>query len=130
NTPSISFKNDVLPIFRNSCALSASCHGCDQSVDPGCTTPGFKPFLGTCLNGPSCAAPTAAQITAIMTSMVNVPAGLQLSLAGDNKMVGNPDMNIITPKDPAHSFITYKLDGNFPMVPTSNDVACSTLTCA
>jgi hypothetical protein len=125
--PSVSFKTDVLPIFRTSCGISSVCHGCDTTADPGCTKPGFNPYLGTSMTqGP----PSATQIMAILTATVNAPAGIQTSTTPDAKMVGNPDMMIVKAGDPSHSFMTYKLDGNFPTNPTSNDVTCASLTCA
>jgi hypothetical protein len=126
-TPTVSFSHDVLPIFRTSCGVSSVCHGCDTSADPACTNPGFKPFLGIPMGG---AAPSAAQIAAIITSTVGAPASVQAGTTADGKMVGNPDMSIVTAGDAQHSFLTYKLDGNFPSPATSNDVSCSTLTCA
>jgi hypothetical protein len=126
-TPAVSFKTDVLPIFRGSCALSVACHGCDTATDPTCTNSGYKPYLGTGLTD---AAPTPTQIMAILSSTVGAPASLQLSTIDSTTMVGNPDMDIVKAGDPAHSFMMYKLDGNFPTTPSNNEVTCSSLTCA
>ncbi len=96
--PTVSFKADVLPIFRTSCGLSASCHGSE-------TGPAGQHYLGPKNSDP---APTAAQIQKIFDQSVG------------QMPVVNAGMNLITPKDPAHSFMMYKLDG----------LKCSKLTCA
>jgi hypothetical protein len=122
----VSFPNDVVPIFQNSCALSIACHTCDTTTNPQCTNSTYKPFLGV----PSGSTASMNQLTAIIGQTVGVKADLQLSTVDQMTMVGNPDMNIITARDPAHSFMMYKLDGAFPMNPTNNEVTCMTLTCA
>jgi hypothetical protein len=125
-TPAVNFKTDVLPIFQGSCGLSTACHGCDGVGTPGCTTPGYQPFLGVSLADPPM---TTGQIAAIISSAVGQPAILQPS-AIDGSMVGNSDMSIIKASDPANSFMMYKLSGSFPTTPDSTEVTCSTLTCA
>jgi hypothetical protein len=121
-SPAVSFKADVVPIFAQSCAVSVACHGCNAV---GCKVGGFTPFLG-----PTAGAPSTAQIAAIIASTVGQPAVLQISTLDQTTMVGNPDMSIVKAGDPAHSFMTYKLDGNFPTAPTMDDVNCPELTCA
>jgi hypothetical protein len=96
--PVVSFKADVLPIFRTSCGLSASCHGSEGG-------PGGQHYLGPKNSDP---APTAAQIQLIFDQSV-----------GKTPVV-NAGMNLVTPKDPEHSFMMYKLDG----------LKCSKLTCS
>jgi len=126
-TPVVTFSTDVLPIFRQSCGISSACHGCDAVNNPGCTTPGYQPFLGVSMADPT---PTAAQIAAIFSTTVGKPALLQTSTIDPSSMVGNPDMSIVKAGDPANSFLTYKLDGAFPASPDNSEVTCSTLTCA
>ena len=96
--PTVSFKADVLPIFRTSCGLSASCHG-------GESGPAGQHYLGPKNSDP---APTAAQIQKIFDQWVG------------QMPVVNAGMNLITPKDPEHSFFMYKLDG----------LKCSKLSCS
>jgi hypothetical protein len=126
-SPAVSFKTDVVPIFAQSCALSTACHGCDAAVNPACKTGTYTPFLGV---APPGTALSTAQIAAIIASTVGQPAVLQISTLDGTTMVGNPDMSIVKAGNPAASFMTYKLDGNFPSVPTMDDVNCPKLTCA
>jgi hypothetical protein len=125
-SPTVSFKTDVQPIFATSCAISSVCHGCDTSAVPGCTNPGYKPYLGTSI---SQGAPSSMQVMAISASAVGQPASAQVSVV-DGSMVGNPSMNIVKAGDPANSFLLYKLDGAFSMPLSNGDVNCSTLACA
>jgi hypothetical protein len=124
-TPTVTFSADVLPIFRNSCAISTACHGCDDTAMPGCTSSTYQPFLGTLQTD---GVPSTAQVAAIIASL-QAPASLQVSTI-DSSMVGNPTMQIVDPGKPASSFITYKLDGSFPTTPDDSEVTCSTLACA
>jgi len=89
-TPVTTFSADVLPIFRNSCGLSASCHGTEGGH------PAKQHYLGPKLKDP---APTAAQIMAIFDQNVGVAS------------VENPDMLLIDPGHPELSFLMFKLDG-------------------
>jgi len=105
-TPAVHFKADVLPIFRPSCGLSASCH---QSENPPLPA---EHYLGPSVSMP---APTAAQITEILNGIVGV------------KSQDEPTMDVVAAGDPAHSFMMYKLDGD----PTDvNGLSCSNLKCA
>ena len=98
DSPTVSFKTDVLPILRTSCGLSASCHGSESG-------PAGQHYLGPKNSDP---APTTAQIQMIFDQWV-----------GQTPVV-NAGMNLISPKDPEHSFFMYKLDG----------LSCSKLTCS
>ncbi len=98
DSPTVSFKTDVLPIFRTSCGLSSSCHG-------GESGPAGQHYLGPKNSDP---APTAAQIQKIFDQNVGQMPAV------------NAGMNIITAKDPEHSFMMYKLDG----------LKCTKLSCA
>jgi hypothetical protein len=105
-SPAVQFQADVLPIFRQSCGLSMSCHGSETPPLPA------EHFLGPSIMDP---APTAMQIEEIIGGIVG------------QKSVDNPDMDIIATGDPAQSFMLYKLDGD----PTNlNGLTCPTLTCA
>lgn len=126
-SPTVSFSAQVEPIFRNSCGLSSSCHGCDPSSNPGCTSPGVPPFLGTpSMDGPM----TTAQIMAMQTTTVGVTAMAQASSVDPPAQVGDPDLMIIKAGDPQHSFMMYKLDGDPNASDPNSEVSCSTLTCA
>ncbi len=105
-SPTVQFKADVLPIFRQSCGLSASCHQAENPPLPA------EHFLGPSVSMP---APTAMQIEEILSGIVGV------------KSVDEPDMDVVAPGDPAHSFMMYKLDGD----PSNLDgLTCSKLKCA
>jgi hypothetical protein len=125
-SPTVSFKTDVVPIFAGSCAISSACHTC-ATAGPGCTAPGYFPFLGVSSAAGNTPV-TTAQIAAIIAATVGQPAQLQSS-AIDGTMVGNPSMSIVEAGDPSKSFMTYKFDGEFPAAPTNADVNCSTLAC-
>lgn len=74
-TPAVSFKTDVLPIFRQSCGLSTSCHG-----SPTGGSLGGQHFYGPSNSAP---APSAADIQAIMDQSVGKAS------------TANPDMVVI-----------------------------------
>jgi hypothetical protein len=105
-TPTVSFKNEVLPIFRNSCGLSDSCHGTPNPPAPA------QRYYGPKKSAPT---PSATEITAILMNLVGVTS------------VDEPDMKLIDPGHPETSFMMYKLDGD-PQDPSS--VNCSRLKCA
>jgi hypothetical protein len=131
STTTVSFSTQVLPIFRTSCALSTSCHGCDTSTNPDCTKSGISPFLGIPNGpGPTPVPMTTAQLQAIFTQAVGQPAALQSSTVTAGGMVGDPDMMIIAAGDPQHSFMMYKLDGDPKAADLASEVTCATLTCA
>jgi hypothetical protein len=126
STPAVSFKTDVLPIFQASCALSTSCHGCDPTMTPGCTTGGISPFLGTPMADGT---PTAMQIAAIISATVGKASTAQASTVDPSTMVGNPDMMIVAAGSPQTSFMMYKLDGDPNAADPTQEVTCATLTC-
>jgi hypothetical protein len=88
STPTVSFKTDVLPIFRNSCGLSAGCHG----ADPG---PAGQPYLGP---PNSMGDATQAQIDAIIAANV------------DQAATKAPEMKNVDPGKPESSFLMHKMD--------------------
>ena len=89
DAPAVTFKADVLPILRNSCGLSSSCHTNENG-------PGGQHYLGPKKSDPD---PTPEQIAKIFEQSVGKAPVLK---AG---------MNIITPGAPEQSFFMYKLDG-------------------
>jgi hypothetical protein len=90
-SPAVSFKADVLPIWRLSCGLSTSCHG-----NPSPTVVG-QHYYGPPMSAPE---PSAADITKILAGTVGVDS------------VDEPEMAVVKAGDPAHSFMMYKLDGD------------------
>jgi hypothetical protein len=94
----VAFQADVLPIFRNSCGLSAACHG-NQAGPTG------QPFLGPpTLDG----AITPAQVDAIFAQNVGVTS---------TKATG---LKIVEASSPEKSFLMHKMDNTL----TCADVAC------
>lgn len=94
-----SFRQDVLPIFENSCALTASCHGDPSSPDPAS---GYRPYLGE----------PNQEVTPS-----DVPKILSLIVGQDSHAAS---MKIVDPGKPESSFLMNKLDG---------DLECASLTC-
>jgi hypothetical protein len=84
STP-VSFATDVVPIFQQSCALSASCHS-DPSLAP------LQPYLGSSDGGVDAAA--------ILAQIVGV------------KSAEDPTMDLVMPNDPTNSFLMRKMDGD------------------
>lgn len=104
----VSFSADVLPILRNSCGLSSSCHGNESG-------PGGQHFYGL---ANSAGAMTAAQIQAIFDQSVGKPA------------VADPSMKTIAAGKPEQSFLLYKLDGDPDATDVTAQLSCATLKCA
>jgi hypothetical protein len=107
-SPAVGFAADVLPILRNSCGLSSSCHGNEAG-------PGGQHFYGL---ANSAGAMTPAQIQAIFDQSVDKPA------------VADPSMKIIAAGKPEQSFLLYKLDGDPNAKDALAQVSCATLKCA
>ena len=85
--PTVSFDADVMPIFRGSCALTASCHGAPSVVAE------LRPFLGD-----AAADGGATALQAIIDGLLGVKSNEDLS------------MNLVTAGDAANSFLMHKLD--------------------
>lgn len=88
NAATVTFHADVLPVFRNSCGLSDTCHG--KTGLRG------RPFLGP---KKSAGEVTEADIDAILQAIVGVPADAE------------PGMSTVAPGDPERSFLMHKVDG-------------------
>jgi hypothetical protein len=101
-SPAVGFQADVLPIFRTSCGLSASCHGSQNG-------PPSQPFLG-----PPIAAGqvSASEIDAIFASVINVDS------------FNDPNLKRVAPSAPEMSFLMHKLDGTFACAPVSCGDMC------
>ena len=88
----VSFTQDVMPIFRRSCAAgSAMCHGDPSVVTQGAGTGGNRAYLG-----PPYSAGDAAMILA---GLVGQPSP------------EDPSMNVVTPGSPETSYLMQKMDG-------------------
>jgi hypothetical protein len=108
-SPTISFKNDVLPLFEHSCGLSSSCHydpmvvhnlgiflGCDITFDAG-----------------------AGSVNSCAVANPGPEVYADLVGGGDAGGDGGPlvpleitGMPYVTPGDPTKSYIMHKLDGD------------------
>jgi hypothetical protein len=98
--PTRSFKTDVLPIFEQSCSLSASCHGNPQSPMTG---QGYQVYLGE-VNPKT----TPSDVNKILSLIVQKPSPTATN------------MNIVQPGKPEASFLMLKMDGA---------IQCSAATC-
>jgi hypothetical protein len=88
-SPTVSFANDIQPIFNGSCAISgASCHG-SPTTNPQTTG---QIYLGSVHGG--------------------VPASSILPKIVDQTSPENGSMNIIKAGDPVNSYLMHKLDGD------------------
>jgi hypothetical protein len=102
--PTRSFATDVLPIFENSCALSASCHGDPSSPDP---SSGYRPYLGA-VDPPS-------DIDLIFSTVVGQDSH---NVAG---------MKMVDPGKPETSFLMHKMDNDLSCAAlTCKDGDCGT----
>jgi hypothetical protein len=90
-TPSVSFANDVMPVFVHSCAFSG-CH-ITQSADGG-PPPGNLEFLFVQEH----TAPIAMYAQQVYDGLLN------------RKTIEDPTMNFVTPGDPANSYLMRKMD--------------------
>lgn len=95
----VTFKTDVLPIFRNSCGFVGSCHGSPTPPNPRQT------FLGPPKLDPD---PTQAEIDKIFAQNVDVNAS-QAST-----------MKIVAKGSPQTSFLMHKMD---------NTLKCADVVC-
>jgi hypothetical protein len=96
----ISFAADVLPIFEQSCSLSAACHGNPTSPNGAS---GYQPYLG--------------EVNPEMT-----PSDVELifSVNVGQDAVGSPNLKIVDPGKPETSYLMKKMDG---------DLTCGALQC-
>jgi len=99
SSTSVSFSNQLMPIFQNNCSVGTQgqCHS-----DPGDAMTGGGQFGGGARQyfGPSAPAMNStATLLTIYNGMVNVTS------------FDDPNINIVTPSNPAKSFILYKLNG-------------------
>lgn len=92
-TPTVSFKTDVLPLFRRSCGVGgAACHGDENGLSE-------HPYLGP-KNDPAMPMDaTQAQIDAIFMQVVSKPA------------VQAPMTMLVEPGKPELSYLMHKMDG-------------------
>lgn len=101
-SPAVTFSGDVLPIFRQSCGLSTSCHQSESG-------PVAQPFLGPAT---SAGEATPAQIDKIFEVNVNVDA------------FAAPTMKIVKPGEPENSFLMHKMDGTLKCASVTCSASC------
>ena len=99
----VSFKTDVLPVFRQSCGLSAACHGSP-------TGPAGQPYLGPGTMDPD---PAQTDIDKIFAQNVGATA------------VKASAMKIVVAGSPQDSFLMHKMDGTLKCA----DVVCEAAGC-
>jgi hypothetical protein len=97
----VSFAADVLPIFEQSCSLSAACHGNPTSPNG---PSGYQPYLGE-----------------VNPEMTPSDVALIFSTNVDQPSVGSPNLKIVDPGKPESSYLMKKMDG---------DLGCGSLQCA
>jgi hypothetical protein len=85
----VSFRDDVLPLFERSCALSTACHGNPDSPQ---TSSGYRAYLGAAGDGES-------DIPTIFEAIVGVDS------------FTDPSKKVVDPGDSTNSFMMYALDG-------------------
>lgn len=86
-TPTVSFQNDVAPLFAASCSLSSSCH---QAKTGG---------------------PSQLYLGLPLAMMPNDFAGIYAAIVGV-KSIELPSMNYVTAGDLTNSFLMHKMDGD------------------
>lgn len=102
--PAVSFKTDVLPIFRNSCGVGgATCHG-DPTASKG------QLYLGPQNSAPE---PTQTEIDDIVAGFVG-SAGVMA-----------PNMKVVVAGDASKSYLMHKMDGTLKCA----DVSCGPAGC-
>ena len=94
-TKAVSFKDDILPIFQQSCVFS-SCHGSPTGANNGI-------YLG---------AKGSANTTGIRDALVGKSSARM------------PSMKYVTPGKPESSYLLHKLDGNFCGLDACADGKC------
>lgn len=99
----VSFKTDVLPIFRQSCGLSAACHQSQMG-------PAGQPYLGPGALDP---APMQADIDKIFAQNVGASA------------TKAPTMKLVEAGSPQKSFLMHKMDNTLECA----DVSCGEAGC-
>jgi hypothetical protein len=83
-TPTVSFANDVLPIWQPSCGIAGStCHGATNAAP-------LQPYLGAFDGG--------TDASQVLSGIVGVPS------------YEDPSMNLVTAGDPSNSYLVQKLD--------------------
>jgi hypothetical protein len=101
----LSFKNDIMPIFRSNCAKPGACHN-DTSTYSKMAAGGGRPYLGTAIDGGAETTPDIAMVYA--------------GLMKPSLEYTTPSINYITPCDPTKSFIMLKMDPSFSTIDASH----------
>jgi hypothetical protein len=119
SSPTTTFKADVLPIFRQSCGLSESCHGPDSTGV--ISLPPNQPYLGPPIGGKD---PTAADIAMIIGGIVSQPAQV---LKGTTPAPEPDGLDIVNPGHPESSYMMSKLEA--VLNTDGSSTFCSKLKC-
>ena len=93
----LSFQDDIMPIFRVNCAKGVACHN-DPSTATKTAPGGGRPYLGTAIDG---GAETTADIAMVYMGLFT-PSFEYLT----------PQINYVTPGDPTMSYLMFKMDPN------------------
>lgn len=88
-SPTVSFKDEVLPIFQRSCGITTGCHGDPNPTDEK------RPYLGP----KKTITATDEDIATIRGAIIDVTSYFE------------PTMSIVTTGDPEKSFLMHKMDG-------------------
>jgi hypothetical protein len=94
----VSFKTDIIPIFRSSCAKPGACHN-DPTTYAATAAGGGRPYLGTAIDG---GAETMADIGIVYAGLMK-----------PSFEYTTPHINYVTPCNPAKSFLMLKMDPSF-----------------
>ena len=104
----ISFANDVMPIFQNSCAKAGACHNDPMAVvnggGPG--KAGGRPYLGTAPDG---GAETPMDIMKVYAGLLDPTPPNHIT---SWELVTPTPMPYIVKGQPTQSFLMIKMDGN------------------
>ena len=101
----VSFKNDIIPLFRTNCAKAGACHN-DPMTYSRTAAGGGRQYLGTALDG----GPET------MADMALVYAGL----SKPSLEYTSPPINYVVPCDPANSYLMIKMDPTFTNIDLSH----------
>ncbi len=106
-TAMLSFKNDIMPIFRSNCAKPGACHN-DPSTYTTAAGGGGRPYLGTAIDG---GAETMADIGIVYQGLMKPSLEYK-----------TPQINYVKGCDPAMSFLMLKMDPSFTTLDMSHCV--------
>lgn len=91
-SPTVSFKTEVFPIFRRSCGITTGCHGDPNQPDEK------RPYLGPKQSDNLSEDEVNEAVAIIRGAIIDVPAYFE------------PGMSIVAAGDPENSFLLHKMD--------------------